>query len=82
MPMQLSHYPIEPRIHWQPVAAIQAAHAEQLDTHARRLRRATRGVCELAAEMAEDYSIGPTGVEYTVEKYDGKEWVSEKHRTW
>jgi hypothetical protein len=32
--------------------------------------------------MAEDYSIGPTGVEYTVEKYDGKEWVSETHRTW
>ena len=72
MPMQLSHYPIEPRIHWQPVSAIQAAHAEQLDTHARRLRRATRGVCELSAEMAEDYSIGPTE----------EEWVSEKHRTW
>lgn len=24
----------------------------------------------------------PDGVEYTVEEYDGQEWIAEKHRTW
>lgn len=24
----------------------------------------------------------PKGVEWQIEEYDGKEWVSEKHRTW
>lgn len=24
----------------------------------------------------------PDGVEWTVEEYDGKEWVAEVHRTW
>ena len=24
----------------------------------------------------------PDGVEYEIEEYDGREWVSEKHRTW
>ena len=24
----------------------------------------------------------PTGVEWTIQEYDGKEWVAEKHRTW
>lgn len=24
----------------------------------------------------------PDGVEWTIEEYDGQEWVSEKHRTW
>lgn len=24
----------------------------------------------------------PDGVDWTIEEYDGKEWVSEKHRTW
>lgn len=24
----------------------------------------------------------PDGVEYTIEEYDGKEWVAEVHRTW
>jgi hypothetical protein len=24
----------------------------------------------------------PDGVEWEIESYDGKEWVSEKHRTW
>lgn len=24
----------------------------------------------------------PDGVEWTIEEYDGNEWVAEKHRTW
>jgi hypothetical protein len=24
----------------------------------------------------------PDGVDYEIEEYDGKEWVSEVHRTW
>jgi hypothetical protein len=24
----------------------------------------------------------PDGVEWTIEEYDGSEWVAEKHRTW
>jgi len=24
----------------------------------------------------------PDGIEYTIEEYDGKEWVAEKHETW
>jgi len=24
----------------------------------------------------------PDDIEYTIEEYDGKEWVAEKHRTW
>jgi hypothetical protein len=24
----------------------------------------------------------PDGVEWTVEEYDGREWVAEVHRTW
>lgn len=24
----------------------------------------------------------PDGVEWQIEEYDGREWVSEKHRTW
>jgi len=24
----------------------------------------------------------PAGVEWTIEEYDGNEWVAEKHRTW
>lgn len=24
----------------------------------------------------------PDGVEWTIEEYDGKEWISEVHRTW
>ena len=24
----------------------------------------------------------PDGIEYTIEEYDGQEWVAEKHRTW
>jgi len=24
----------------------------------------------------------PDGIEYTIEEYDGTEWVAEKHRTW
>ena len=24
----------------------------------------------------------PVGVEWTIEEYDGNEWVAEKHRTW
>ena len=24
----------------------------------------------------------PDGVEWTIEEYDGREWVAEKHRTW
>ena len=24
----------------------------------------------------------PDGVEWTIEEYDGKEWVAETHRTW
>jgi hypothetical protein len=24
----------------------------------------------------------PTGIEWYIEEYDGKEWVAEKHRTW
>ena len=24
----------------------------------------------------------PDGIEYTIEEYDGKEWVAEVHRTW
>lgn len=24
----------------------------------------------------------PDGVDYTIEEYDGIEWVAEKHRTW
>lgn len=24
----------------------------------------------------------PCDVEYTIEEYDGKEWIAEQHRTW
>jgi hypothetical protein len=24
----------------------------------------------------------PAGVEWTIEEYDGREWIAEKHRTW
>lgn len=24
----------------------------------------------------------PDGIEWTIEEYDGREWVAEKHRTW
>jgi len=24
----------------------------------------------------------PDGVEWTIEEYDGQEWIAEKHRTW
>lgn len=24
----------------------------------------------------------PDGIEYTIEEYDGVEWIAEKHRTW
>ena len=24
----------------------------------------------------------PDGVEWEIEEYDGREWISEKHRTW
>ena len=45
-------------------------------------------VVEKLGDEASDYDSGlkivevPDDVEYTIENYDGIEWVSEVHRTW
>jgi hypothetical protein len=44
-------------------------------------------VRELGADANGDYAAlkiveVPYGVDWTIEEYDGTEWVAEKHRTW
>lgn len=64
---------------------------EQHVLYAREIRRDHPELVRVIEEMGEKANGGcaaldvteiPDGVEWQIEEYDGREWVSEKHRTW